>query len=230
MSIIVIQCAARKRGKPFTHNGSPDGTPISFVANPAHCAEPGFPCVTPDDIIPATNISWRQRLIDYNNAGSNPLGLSEAVDLYDHPIYDELAQHFGRKNVYILSAGWGLVRGDYLLPDYNITFSSAQNVPKCSKRKRNQEFRDFNHLAHRHFKKNDSIYFFGGRDYLEMFYRCAENINPMRKVVYYISNRLDQEENRRPGYEYIRYPNPTNRRTNWHYSCAEDFLEGRIPR
>ena len=51
--------------------------------------------------------------------------LVNAADLYDNPAYRNLRECFGYKSIFILSAGWGLVRGDTKIPTYNITFSSA---------------------------------------------------------------------------------------------------------
>ena len=36
----------------------------------------------------------------------------------------QLVEIFGIDNVYILSAGWGLIRASFLTPNYDITFSA----------------------------------------------------------------------------------------------------------
>ena len=70
--------------------------------------------------------SWRQVLLDYNrNEPDNPLQLMSAWRLYSHAVYERLVTHCGVNNVYILSAGWGLISASFLTPDYDITFSSS---------------------------------------------------------------------------------------------------------
>jgi hypothetical protein len=36
-----------------------------------------------------------------------------------------LVEKFGIEKVFILSAGWGLIRADFLTPNYDITFSGS---------------------------------------------------------------------------------------------------------
>ena len=43
--------------------------------------------------------------------------------------------HSGLDRLYILSAGWGLIPGDFLTPNYDITFSAAQNVQRFKRRR-----------------------------------------------------------------------------------------------
>jgi hypothetical protein len=55
--------------------------------------------------------------MDYNNnPGGNPLGLVPAYRLYDNAVYQRLVDRLGIANVYILSAGWILLRADFLTP------------------------------------------------------------------------------------------------------------------
>ena len=62
--------------------------------------------------------TWRKLLADYNkrNRDANPLGLLKAWQLYRHKTYGQLVRQLGEENVYILSAGWGLLPANYLTP------------------------------------------------------------------------------------------------------------------
>lgn len=125
---LVIPCAARKRANAGRLLAE-DGTPVQFVANPA--ATPRNPNVAyrrPDDVA-LSSLSWRQVLQQYNEAyrgrGNNPLGLLPAWQLYEEPTYGRIVDRLGEANVFILSAGWGLIPAAFLTPDYDITFSAS---------------------------------------------------------------------------------------------------------
>ena len=84
--------------------------------------------------------SWRDVLREYNkdykaSPDKNPHDLLPAWQLYSPPTY--------KLQLYILSAGWGLIRADFLTPNYDITFSSARNVEKFKRRTRRATYRDF---------------------------------------------------------------------------------------
>jgi hypothetical protein len=148
---IVIQCAATKRpsaGCLITR----DDQPVEFVAHPELApAEPTKIYARPDDISDR-GISWREQLRKYNeNQSTNPLGLVPSYQLYENNIYGSLVDCFGIENVYILSAGWGLIRSDFLTPYYDITFSQSD---------------DFRMLPD---DTNEQIIFIGGKDYLPLF-------------------------------------------------------------
>ena len=119
--------------------------------------------------------------------------------------------------MFILSAGWGLVRADYLLPDYDITFSTQAAL--CNRRRRNDQYQDFNALRDCSITAGETIYFFGGKHYLELYHPMTSDI-AARKVVYH----AEAGPTRRPGYEYIAYPSFTN----WQYRCVKDFIAGEI--
>ena len=126
--IVVIQCAARKAaGAGYLRTR--DGRKVMFVADPDLAPRDGG-CIyaRPDDIA-GTGTSWRAVLRQYNeNPGDNRLGLLPAWRLYRNSTYEILAEHCGLDRLYILSAGWGLIPADFLTPNYDITFSTAQNV------------------------------------------------------------------------------------------------------
>ena len=134
--IIIIQCAASKR--PGAERlMSARGKPVVFVADPeaapANCTHI---YARPDDISDSGK-SWRQVLLEYNNERTedNPLGLHPAVQLYQNKIYARLVDRFGLRKVYILSAGWGLIRADFLTPYYDITFSQSAEDSNAAGRK-----------------------------------------------------------------------------------------------
>ncbi len=170
-------------------------------------------------------MTWRDALRRYNEEGENPYELCQAADLYtpnEHVfrnLYRELADAFGCESVFILSAGWGLIRADFWTPDYNITFSK-----QCIKKKpwawRNTKDRlrswlDFNHLQGAPIAQDERIHFFGGNDYLPTFYALVESV-PGKKVVHHKG-------------DYEKYDGPKWNRT-WYYGAARDFAAEHVKR
>jgi hypothetical protein len=220
MKRIIIQCSGRKNGGPWTV-GRLGGINAKFVSHPDSCrVTPGIKLFKPDDKIPDSSKSWREFLINYNKHADNPDHLLKAGSLYQDKTYGLLISKFGWENTYILSAGWGLVRSDYYLPLYDITFS--KKVDDCYRRKKTDKFNDFNHLSpEENGIVDDGIFIFVTSDYLDLLYELTKNI-PVKKYIFYISEKT----RRLSGYEYIKYH--TNQRTNWQYSCAQDFASGKI--
>lgn len=213
---IVIQCAAKKMpdaGYMINKNG----VSILFVANP-DAAPPSNEVVyaRPDDIADAGK-SWRDILLNYNKQPhNNRLDLYPAFHLYMNATYRALVKKYQAENVYILSAGWGLIGSEFLTPKYDITFS-----PKADsyKRRRKQDiYYDFQMLP-RHC--NDDLIFFGGKDYLPLFCKLSSNYAGKKFVFYNAKIKPDA-----PGCELIRYH--TSTRTNWHYECAKALLSGKV--
>lgn len=220
MVAVVIQCAARKQGAGFR---SGQGLPVRFVARPDLAApEPGTRLAHPDNVSDRAGAAWREVLADYNAAfvrsGENPFNLRQAWALYAHPVYAALERRFGLSNLYILSAGWGLIRAGYLTPDYDITFSS-QAAP-ISIRTRQQTFRDHRHLAD---DIEGPVIFIGGAAYLPHFLRLTAGVRAPRRAFFNAAQAPTADQ-----CQVIRYE--TTRRTNWHYGCAEDLLAGRLDR
>ncbi len=162
--------------------------------------------------------SWRTVLEQYNAAsGGNPLGLLPAWRLYRNPTYEMLAERVSPNCLYILSAGWGLIRADYLTPNYDITFSKARKVELFKRRDHRDIYDDFelpSDIA-------DSLVFFGSRDYIPLFCRLTANAKGQRTVFYAGSGAAA------PGCALRRFGDPF---TNWHYQCAIAFLEGKLAR
>ena len=139
---VVIQCAATKS----PHAGrlkTRTGRPVQFVARPADVPadrRDTFHYARPDDVADDGR-TWRQQLCDYNARPDNPHGLLPAHELYTNPVYGDLVAAYGSHNVLVLSAGWGLVRSTYLLPDYSITFSNSAD--KHERRPARDTYDDF---------------------------------------------------------------------------------------
>ena len=211
--IVVIQCAARKAAD-AGHLRTQDGRKVMFVANPDLAPRDGdYIYARPDDVSePGT--SWRTVLRQYNeNPGDNQLGLLPAWRLYRNPTYEILADRCGLDRLYILSAGWGLIPADFLTPNYDITFSAAQNVQKFKRRRRNDTYRDFRMLPT---NTSEPILFFGGKDYIRLFCRLTADSASLRTVFY---------AGREPAAPDCRVQGFGKPYTNWHYQCAKAYVE-----
>lgn len=214
---IVIQCAGSKfenAGRLTTFSGEK----VLFAAHPERYNLQGK-CYRPDDIREGSGSTWRAYLESYNRQGSNPNRLFPAGELAKAPIYKALIGKFGANNVFILSAGWGLVRSDYLLPYYDITFSN-QGKP-YAKRRPSDRFEDFNQLSNVGIQPDETIYFFGGQSYLPLYLKLTRNI-ATRKVIYHSHDAAIQIQG------YICIPSPFPGSQNWHYQCAQGFINGMV--
>jgi hypothetical protein len=213
--IVVIQCASRKQpGAGHLVTGT--GKPVCFVAHPELAPDdPTCLFARPDD--PDSGGTWRKALLAYNdNPNGNPLGLYPAYQLYGNEVYGRLVDRYGVERVYILSAGWGLIRADFLTPYYDITFSQAAEPYK--RRTKTDRYYDLRMLAN---DTNDTILFLGGKDYLPLFTALTNAIRST-KIVFYNSVSAPQFS----GYTLRRFETTT--RTNWHYECANALLDGVI--
>lgn len=187
-----------------------------FVANPN-----GAPCdenrvyARPDDVSD-TGRSWRSVLMAYNtDPGDNPLKLLPAWQPYKNRTYRILADRYGPERLYILSAGWGLIRADFLTPNYDITFSTARNVEQFKRRNSHDIYEDFGLPS----GFVESIVFFGGRDYIPLFRQLTERVESGR-TIFYAGKTPDVGD-----CVLVKYGDPF---TNWHYQCAMAFAEGRL--
>ena len=213
---IVIQCAARKDPNAGSLTND-NGCPVLFVADPEK-APPSHDHLyaRPDDVAEAGN-TWRELLIKYNNReGNNPLNLYPAYKLYTNSMYAVLVNQYGNDNVFILSAGWGLISSDFLTPKYDITFS-----PSAEKYKRRSKRDQYHDLCMLPIDTDEDLVFFGGKDYLPLFCKLTGNYLGQRIVFYNAAVQPNA-----PGCKLIRYE--TSARTNWHYTCAKDFVAGKI--
>jgi len=119
-------------------------------------------------------------------------------------------------NVYILSAGWGLVRADFLTPSYNITFSLRADPYK--RRRKADRYDDFRMLPA---ETKDNVVFLGGKDYLPLFCALTAEISAPKTVFYNSANAPSVN-----GCNLRRLE--TSTRTNWHYECANALVDGGI--
>jgi hypothetical protein len=137
--------------------------------------------------------------------------------LYKNKSYSRLVDRFGVEQVYILSAGWGLIRADFLTPYYDITFSTRTEAYK--RRRQTEQYSDFrlpNDI-------DDEILFFGGSDYRSLFCSLTSSVRAT-KTIFYNSTIQPQVV----GCKLERFQTTT--RTNWHYECVNAFLGGAIGR
>ena len=215
--ILVIQCAAGKQSR-AGHLRTRDGRNVMFVAKPGSVPDDESRVYARPDDPSDGKVSWRSVLKQYNaTPGDNSLGLLPAWRLYRNSTYELLADRMGPERLYILSAGWGLIRADYLTPNYDITFSRAKNVEPFKRRGSRDQYQDFE----LHSGIADSIVFFGGRDYIPLFCRLTANAIGER-VVFYAGRKA-----KAPGCTLRRFGDPF---TNWHYQCARAFLDGNLAR
>ena len=214
--IVVIQCAATK-----TPNAGclqrRDGKNVVFVANP-ECAPTGTACVyaRPDDVTD-TGSSWRDELRKYNaSSHDNPLRLLPAWQLYQNKTYKLLAECYGLDSLYILSAGWGLIRSEFLTSKYDITFSNS--ACKYKRRGKKDRYKDLGMIPK---ETVEPIVFFIGKAYISLACDLTKGIEA-EKYLFYNSKDAPHA----PSFIQKRYL--TRIRTNWHYYCAKDFMAGAI--
>ncbi len=163
--ILVIQCASGKQDD-AGHLRSLDGREIMFVASPHDAPCGGNQVFARPDDVSDNGRPWRSVLMAYNaDPGDNPLKLLPAWRLYKNSAYRCLVRRYGIKRVYVLSAGWGLIRSDFLTPNYDITFSTARNVEPFKRRRHYEKYEDFSLPTN----VAEPIVFFGGRDYIPLF-------------------------------------------------------------
>ncbi|QKE41994.1 MAG: hypothetical protein HO274_12305 [Ferrovum myxofaciens] len=217
---IVIQCAARKRSD-AGHMRRRDGKPVKLVANPALAPSASDTIYAHPDDQAENGRTWRDLLLDYNQSPeNNPLGLRRAFDLYENPIYERLVAKFGIDNVFILSAGWGLIPASFLTPDYNITFNTRAD--KVHHRHKKDHYEDLHLLPP---DSDARVIFLGGKDYVPLFLKLTSEAHGHRIVFYYKSPKKSSDNPPdAPGCKTQHYI--TMKSTNWQYECAHALIEG----
>ncbi len=215
---VVIQCASRKAAD-AGHCRTRAGKRVRFVARPELVApHPDEVCARPDDPSDEPGLTWRQRVLSYNeeHRDENPYGLRTASSLYTPPVYAALVSAYGPTQVYILSAGWGLISASFLTPTYDITFSGAG--PRYAKRSARDRYDDFAQMP------DDSagpVVCLGGRSYVKLFADMTRDVQAER-IVFYASSPPPTAL----GCRLVRYV--TTIKTNWHYACANDLARGAL--
>ena len=212
---IIISCCDRKNGEPFIHNGEM----INFVSNVDQVVSDDGIYVHPDDLVPNEDFTWRD-LVSLQGLNNN---LQPAHELYSPPIYNSLFQHYGN-DLFIFSAGWGIIKADFRLPKYNITFSN-NNVPNYAIRNNGGIFHDFNHLDG--IAENEQILLIAGMDYVIPFCQLTENLPNEKIIIYKNQNLLNNIQYLNNGnFQFQHYQ--TNRCTNWHYEFAQRIINNEI--
>ena len=214
--IVVMLCAGAKRPGAGQLRRA-NGCKVMFVARPDLApARADCSYARPDD--PAgSGLSWRQELLRYNQTpGDNPLQLLPAWQLYRPPIYQQLWLQYGPDDLYILSAGWGLIRADFLTPAYDITFSSGAD--RHQRRGQQDHYADWRMLPA---DTDRPVVFLGSRNYVPLFCNLTDGMAPGLRYVFYNTNRAPAA----PGCRLRKYDGPSR---NWHYNAARDFADGRI--
>jgi hypothetical protein len=223
--IVVIQCAAGKQSN-AGHLLTASGRPVDFVTHP-QAAPHNMPraYARPDDLADGSE-TWRKLLLEDNrNPEGNPLGLYPAYRLYKNRIYRRLVERLGVEKVFILSAGWGLIRADFLTPSYDITFSKNSNVPAYKRRAKSDRYEDFRMVPE---GQGDDLVFFGGKDYVPRFCALTSAFKGRRTVFHRVGPGRPPSAGPQigPGCAFLAFETPTM--TNLHYECANAFLEGSI--
>jgi len=235
--VIITQCAGSKNNtNKCGFFKTEDGKKVIFVANlklvPEEEKKEDVIFAHPDDSYKISEneiLTYREALVRYNKnqRDENPYSLCDALSLYKPPIYQRLKNLNKNITVYILSAGWGLVRGSFLLPHYDITFSSKSKVEKYKRRKLSEKsFNDFNHLKEdrKELSLNEyKIYVFITTNYLDLFYKLMKEIDVSENqiTIFHLSNNILKKE--KFNYELLN----NAQRTNWHYTALEKFLSAK---
>ena len=219
---IVIACAGSKRAGAGLMRTIKD-KPVKFVAQPKLAPKDAHHNYAMPDDISDDGTSWRTRLCAYNaiyeKNGDNPFGLLPAWKLYDPEIYGNLVEKYSAENVYIMSAGWGLVSANFLLPNYDITYSSSARGENAYKHRRKNDWadKDFCMLPK---DSTDRVVFFGGKDYLESFCELTKKYAGER-ICFYATSKKPKVKG-----VVLKYYGRTF--TNWHYQAAKKLIEGEL--
>lgn len=213
--IVVIQCAGSKHPDAGSFS-TRDGRPVRFVAHPELAPDDGDFYARPDDLCDGGK-TWRDLLLDINRGSAAASAtLLTAGELYRPAAYQGLLEHVGHEKLYILSAGWGLIRSDFLLPDYDITFSGQADAYK--RRRKADRYQDFSMLPP---NSDEPILFFGSKDYLPLFRQLSADNRGQRVVLFRSAEPPDCPECVAVRFE-------TSRRTNWHYEAVESYIAGNL--
>lgn len=217
---IVIVCADAKKEDRAGYLCRQDGQKVKFVADPDIAPRTeSYVYARPDDISDV-GVSWTETLRQYNETPEdNPLGLLQAWELYLNPTYEYLARKHGTERLYILSGAWGLISATFLTPMYNITFSTNKYVKPYQRRKAEDCYGNCCMLPA---DTDEPVVFFGGKDYVDFFCSLTEGIKAER-YIFHNSWRAPSA----PGCQTKKFG--TAPQKNWHYECARDFIDGKIP-
>ena len=229
-------------------DGQPVVIVAQYELAPERAAEgTGFGFARPDDIAD-TGRTWREELVIYNQQHNpdvadiplghhvsggldadpvdrfpstkvNPLGLLPAWRLYKNKSYRLLADTFGPKNFYVFSAGWGLVRSDFMIPDYDITLSpNATGPDKYKRRRKDDPYDDFAMLPA---NAADPVVFLGSKAYVPLFCQLTAG-GSAHRIIFHNSKTPPEA----PDCEIRKYDIP--KKTDWHYDAAKALVDEAI--
>jgi hypothetical protein len=209
---VVMICSSKKKRSFFTQFPK-----ITFTNNPSLAHERH-----PDALMTNSNFTWRKHL----NKCQNEKSLLKAYELYSHPRYHQLHNKFN-KDFFILSAGWGLVKSEFKLPNYDITFSDKNNTLAKTIRKINIKtepiYKDYNQIK----DNGDDILFLGTPNYIPLFIRLTQNLD-CHKIIYYKNEQAFQYLPLANDTFEFRYYN-SKARQKWYYSLAQDLCNNLWP-
>lgn len=207
---VVMMCSSRKNNSFFTE------FPNVTFANKPQLPNEKFP----DGLMSKSRITWRE----YLETRQDDKTLLKAYELYTRIEYSRLYNNF-QNNLFILSAGWGLVHSEFKLPKYDITFSQ----PNPDRVRRNQNtsiapiYIDFKQIGN---SKTD-IVFVGTPDYIPLFISLTQHLK-CRKIIYWKkANTPERFALPNDSFEY-RYYNSDNPR-GWFYELAQDLCNNILP-
>jgi hypothetical protein len=219
--IAVLCCSSKKSKERFCYNDQY----IKFVASPQMASKTmpknGVEYYKPDDKIPGENKTWRDLVLEQKHSD-----LVTAYCLYCRDIYKDFYRNFGDR-FYILSAGWGIIRANFKIPTYDITYSTTPKVPEYAKRGDNHGWKDINHLQEDSMKWgcDSEVILFAGSAYVSHFREMAQSLpNSIQKRILVYTNNKSEDRNvkRYQNLVYQYYYSPKS--TNWHLEAAETFL------
>ena len=194
-----------------------DGRRVVFVAEPGVApSDPDMAYRRPDDRADG-NHTFRDALVAYNGtAEDNPLGLLPAWRLYEDDAYRALAQGVEPGNLFILSAGWGLIESDFLIPTYDITFSNG--VATYKRRRPRDSYQDLRRLPS---EGTSRLVFAGGSDYVRLFLELTEGIGAER-IVFHHASRIPLAADA----QFV--PVESDDSNDWHLQWARDYAAGKV--
>jgi len=212
---IIIQCQGKKKNiNRFTGGNN---RKVMFVADPSKYSSTDYLACRPDDMKSKQDMSWRQYIYLINQSGKcfKDNRVIRSAELYTETIYMQLVNAFGWENVFILSAGWGLIRSDFYIPYYNITFSQVNREIKYIQRKKNSDdWHDFQQLDS---SSKEPLVYFGCYGYIPLLTNLTKKYKG-KKIAFYAAYEAGKEL-QKSGFAIIK----RDSYTNWHYKCAEEW-------
>jgi len=212
--ITVLTCSSRKQQDSklvYNHNGELELIELNATVG-----------LRPNDLAFDDVFTWREIVENNQDNGNIPF---MAYELYVREEYTLLRDALGDR-FFIQSAGFGIIRSDFRLPKYNITFGGANELNRrYYNPNENDGYNDFNQLP----VNDEDILYVGGQTYLPQFIELTRDL-PNRKIIFYSTNQIPQNNiNDGENFVFKQYtPMNPNQRTNWHYGLARDIANGFI--